>query len=172
MKICIFKHKKLYNNALISFITFFLLFLFLIIPNEDWYGWGEYSHNLSFLTRLLDNLSYIDKTGIWEDTQYTLWIIQDIITLFLLILCFLYFIYTYRILVNMNKNTNYYTLIAFEIIYLISLIVIFLIDIRNIIPTITINKYLSTIMLTPIFIYSFYNLIYTFLYKKTINNNI
>ena len=61
VKICIFKHKKLYNNALISFITFFLLFLFLIIPNEDWYGWGEYSHNLSFLTRLLDNLSYIDK---------------------------------------------------------------------------------------------------------------
>ena len=55
MRISIYKNKHLFINAVITFLSIFCFFTFLIMPKQNWDGWGEYPYKLSFLREIIDN---------------------------------------------------------------------------------------------------------------------
>ncbi|MBE5737367.1 MAG: hypothetical protein E7348_03105 [Clostridiales bacterium] len=147
MKINLRKNKLIFINTILLLISFIVFFVFFFTLNYDAGGDGKFS----FFTTFLDEMVY----GELEDFASNIFVLY--IPLILIIASSGFGSFIFMTLIDI-QHIKYFILTLGQIVYLVTVIWIYLIDLSfGKISYIT--PYLSSAMLLPIIAFSVYNLV-------------
>ena len=161
MKVNLYKNRLFRGNIILLWISFIILFTFLLINNYN-YNEGP----VIFITYFRVYFWFLESHGFTEN----LFAFLTTISCILLLVNFVYLIWSSVLFFKKEKNISIKTLLFFEIAFLIMMICFIIMHLLVIKIDVTLGYIMLSLMLIPVFVFAIYNLISTLIYYK--NNKI
>lgn len=157
MKVNLYKNRLFKRNIILLWISFIIIFAFLLINNYN-YNEGP----VIFITYFRVYFLFLESHGFAE----ILFTFLTTISCILLLVNFVYLIWSSVLFFKKEKNISIKTLLFFENAFLIMMICFIIMHLLVIKIDVTLGYIMLCLMLIPVFGFAIYNLISTIIYYK------